>query len=90
MWYATRKTASMIFTRQRFKTLMEKTFLERSHRLVKILEASSDSGEKIDIQQKFFAFTMDSVMNIFFGRASNAIDGNFDRYGSAYDTAHSR
>jgi cytochrome P450 len=89
LWMASRKTAAHIFTRQNFRELMSSTFREKGEMFIKILNQVSP-GQPIDMQQKFFAFTMDSIMTIFFGRTTNTLKGTFDRFAGAFDEAQRR
>ena len=43
---------------------------------------------QVDMQDKFFAYTMDSVMKIFYGREVDTMAGAKDVYAEAYDVAH--
>ena len=50
-------------------------FVEKAHILEELVAAAADGASEgggppgvIDMQHKFFAFTMDSIMSIFFGR----------------------
>jgi hypothetical protein len=87
LWMASRKTAAHIFTRQNFRDLMHTTFREKADIFIDVLK-NSTPGKPIDMQQKFFAFTMDSVMSIFFGRTTSTLKGTFDRFANAFDEAH--
>ena len=40
------------------------------------------------MQRVFFAFTMDSISTIFFGRHTDTLHGKTDPYAEAYDGAH--
>merc|ERR1712032_1543709 len=40
------------------------------------------------MQRHFFAFTLDSIMAIFFGENSDTLGGGSSVYGDAYDSAH--
>jgi cytochrome P450 len=40
------------------------------------------------MQKMFFAFTMDSIMHIFFGRKTETMQGEADVYATAFDEAH--
>ena len=52
------------------------------------MAAAADGRKVIDLQQKFFAFTMDSIMSIFFGRDTNTLTGVKDTYADAFDSTH--
>jgi hypothetical protein len=55
--------------------------------------AGADAGgvdsNPIDMQANFFAFTMDSIMSIFYNAESDTLSGVEKRYAAAYDEAHS-
>ena len=87
VWSMSRKTASLIFTRQNFRDFMQTTFTDNSRVFVSELKKVSREA-KVDMQRMFFAFTMDSIMKLFFGVKSAILQGEHDKYASAYDTAH--
>ena len=88
-WFHQRKTASLIFTKNKFKSLMYETFKEKSEIFVKVCEEAASSSEVMDIQSKYFAFTIDSIQNIFFGRKVDTVmKKEVDPYGEAFDGAH--
>ncbi len=86
-WHRQRKLASKIFTGSNFNGKMQDTFTEKAQILVDLLE-KHESGEAMDMQKMFFAFTMDSIMEIFFGRKTETMKGEEDPYATAYDEAH--
>ena len=89
LWFHQRKTASLIFTKNKFKSLMYDTFKEKSEIFVKVCEQAAEKGEVIDIQAKFFAFTIDSIQSIFFGRKVDTLmKKEVDPFGEAFDGAH--
>ena len=89
LWFHQRKTASLIFTKNKFKSLMYDTFKEKSAIFVELCEQAAEKQEVIDIQSKFFAFTIDSIQNIFFGRkVDTLIKKEADPFGEAFDGAH--
>ena len=89
LWFHQRKTASLIFTKNKFKSLMYDTFKEKSAIFVKLCEQAAEKQEVIDIQSKFFAFTIDSIQNIFFGRkVDTLIKKEADPFGEGFDEAH--
>jgi len=83
-WTQQRKIAANIFSRSNFNTLMFTTFVDKANCMKNILQ----SGQKTDMQQHFFNFTMDSIMKIFFGEESDILSGKSNVYGTAFDTAH--
>eukprot|EP00516_Mucochytrium_quahogii_P011445 CAMPEP_0203783606 /NCGR_PEP_ID=MMETSP0100_2-20121128/12_1 /ASSEMBLY_ACC=CAM_ASM_000210 /TAXON_ID=96639 /ORGANISM=" , Strain NY0313808BC1" /LENGTH=550 /DNA_ID=CAMNT_0050685511 /DNA_START=95 /DNA_END=1747 /DNA_ORIENTATION=- len=88
MWYSQRKTASKIFTKNNFMNVMGETFLEKSDRLIQVIERAAKNQDKVDGQRLFFSFTMDSIQKIFFARDVDTADGEVDPYANAYDKAH--
>eukprot|EP00298_Acanthocystis_sp_HF-20_P029073 c7941_g1_i1.p1 GENE.c7941_g1_i1~~c7941_g1_i1.p1 ORF type:complete len:177 (+),score=50.59 c7941_g1_i1:37-567(+) len=89
LWSHSRKTASNIFNKDNFKSLMRDTFVHKSKLVVDFIE-NSEKGKPIDMQRLFFGFTMDSIMSIFFGQETNSTKGEANVYGDAYDEAHRR
>jgi len=81
LWLQQRKIAAHIFSRSNFNTLMLNTFVAKANRLKNILQ----TGQRTDMQQHFFKFTMDSIMNIFFGEESDLLGGKSNVYGNAFD-----
>ena len=88
-WFFQRKTASKIFTKSNFVSLMSETFDEKSEHLIRSLDAVCERKGDLDIQKSFFSFTMDSIQKIFFGREVNTMgEVEADEYANAYDNAH--
>jgi len=87
-WHIQRKIAAGIFSRANFQNNMGEVFSEKAGRMVRGLEAAAKSGEAVDLQAMFFCFTMDSILQIFFGEAANTLEGEPCVYGAAFDTAH--
>jgi len=87
-WSRQRKIAASIFSRSNFKQNMSEVFTRKGQRLCELLRAPAVKGECVDMQLKFFQYTMDSIMQIFFGEASDTMAGQANEYASAYDTAH--
>lgn len=87
-WMKQRKISSAIFSRANFNNNMQAVFVTKAKRLQEVLVAPAGLGEKVDMQQHFFSFTMDSIMQIFFGEHADTMGGAVSCYGSAYDTAH--
>jgi len=88
-WLMQRKTASHIFSRRIFNNNMRLVFLAKAKRLVSLLKQEGHQGAKsVDMQHKFFAFTMDSIMEIFFNKKIDTMGGQVDRYATAFDGAH--
>ena len=50
-------------------------------------EGGGGSGGMVDMQRCFFAFTMDSIQQIFFGRDTDTVRGKHDAYAAAFDEA---
>jgi len=84
LWLHQRKIAANIFSRANFNSNMHGVFVTKGQRLKGLLR----SGEKVDMQKHFFSFTMDSIMQIFFGVESDTMGGEVSKYGQAFDTAH--
>lgn len=87
-WQKQRKIASNIFTRGNFNNNMCDVFVAKGKRFCELLKAPSKDGQKIDMQAKFFSYTMDSIMEIFFGEKVDTMGGKANEYAMAYDTAH--
>lgn len=96
-WWMQRKTAAKIFTKNNFANLMGKVFETKAQRMVQVIGATADRADeptakvedsRVDAQRLFFAFTMDSIQEIFFGRKVDTLDGAVDEYANAFDTAH--
>jgi len=45
------------------------------------------SGETVDMQAKFYSFTMDSIEEIFFGIKQNTLEGQMSEFGRSFDAA---
>lgn len=88
LWVLQRKIASKIFTTNNFKSFMRETFLKKAKILVEVIKKESAGGNPVDMQQKFFAYTMDSIMFLFFGRNAETMRGKSDAYAEAFDEAH--
>lgn len=87
-WLTQRKIAANIFSKANFQRNMGEVFTEKARRLVMLLQIPASRGECVDIQRLFFAFTMDSIMRIFFNEDVDTMDGTECTYGSAFDEAH--
>lgn len=87
-WFHQRKVAASIFSRGNFRTLMADVFVEKAHKLIEVIDQADARGPEVDMQHKFFAFTMDSIMAIFYGKQVDTLSGHADPYATAYDTAH--
>mmetsp|Transcript_10088 Transcript_10088/g.21941 ORF Transcript_10088/g.21941 Transcript_10088/m.21941 type:complete len:577 (-) Transcript_10088:5-1735(-) len=100
LWYNQRKTASKIFTKSNFMSFMYEAFSEKVDILNKHLEKiavqnqglettkRSEGATAVDMQEKFFSFTFDSISKIFFGTSINSIEGEADSYANAFDNCH--
>merc|ERR1719330_985273 len=84
-WLLHRKTAAVIFTRSNFQNGMTQAFLAKGRRLVSVV--SAQAGRVVDMQEHFFNFTMDSIMEIFFGCDCDTVSGQSNAYGAAFDKA---
>ena len=88
-WHRQRKITSLLFTKNNFLNSMRDAFCAKSDRWIACLDNAAEQGELVDMQEKAFAFTMDSIQKIFFGVEINTLDGSEpDKYGEAFDTAH--
>jgi cytochrome P450 len=87
-WMKQRKIAAAIFTRTNFNSNMNDVFVSKARHFCNLLQSSAKEGEQVDMQMKFFNYTMDSIMQIFFGEASDTLNGQPNAYATAYDTAH--
>lgn len=87
-WQRQRKISSNIFTRGNFNNNMGEVFLAKGHRMCELLRDSASNGERLDLQKMFFGYTMDSIMQIFFGESSDTMSGEANDYALAFDTAH--
>lgn len=94
IWYDQRKISSKIFTRGNFNNLMYGTFASKANILINNLKlvaeknASCQENGVVDIQEKFFCFTFDSIQKIFFGRDVDSVADKEDPYAQAFDGAH--
>lgn len=87
-WLTQRKIASNIFFRDNFRNNMRDVFVEKAHRMCGLISGIASQGEKVDIQNMFFCYTMDSITKIFFGEDSDTMGGASSGYGEAFDEAH--
>lgn len=87
-WSRQRKVAAAIFTRANFNNNMSEIFVKKARHFCDLMESSAKGGEPIDMQLKFFSYTMDSIMEIFFGEVSDTLSGQDNAYATAFDTAH--
>jgi len=87
-WQRQRKLASLIFTKANFQSNMGEVFEEKAQRLCALLAEPAREGRLVDMQKLFFSFTMDSIMQIFFGEAANTLGGEGCVYSDAFDAAH--
>jgi len=87
-WSRQRKIASMIFSRSNFNSNMNEVFVSKGRHMTELLEDNAAKGRAVDMQGMFFQYTMDSIMQIFFGEQVDTMGGTCSKYASAYDTAH--
>eukprot|EP00301_Raphidiophrys_heterophryoidea_P008108 c13053_g2_i4.p1 GENE.c13053_g2_i4~~c13053_g2_i4.p1 ORF type:complete len:356 (-),score=103.84 c13053_g2_i4:163-1230(-) len=88
-WQLTRKIAASIFTRNNFKDLMRDVFVDKAKVLVdNLLQVTAQEHKVVDIQEKFFAFTIDSSLDIFFGSSSAGGKEERKRFAVAFDAVH--
>uniref|UniRef100_A0A7S2F3C2 Cytochrome P450 n=1 Tax=Alexandrium andersonii TaxID=327968 RepID=A0A7S2F3C2_9DINO len=87
-WMKQRKIASAIFSRSNFNNNMQRVFKAKAEKLRALLAGPAEAGRRVDMQQQFFNFTMDSILQIFFGEQTDTLGGVPSQYASAYDAAH--
>jgi cytochrome P450 len=87
-WHRQRKIASAIFSRGNFNDNMAEVFASKGRRMCEVLKASAAKGQAVDMQAKFFQYTMDSIMQIFYGEPVDTMGGQENSYATAYDQAH--
>jgi len=88
-WIRQRKIAASIFNRANFNENMSAVFVSKGKRLCELLAGpASGKEERVDMQAMFFQYTMDSIMQIFFGEVVDTMGGQANKYAAAYDTAH--
>merc|ERR1711972_1248931 len=74
-WFVQRKIAAGIFSKSNFQNNMGEVFVEKSKRMVEVLQEPAAAGTAVDLQAMFFGFTMDSLMRIFFGEDASTLEG---------------
>lgn len=79
-WKTQRKTAASIFSRRNFSDNMTHVFQNHARLLVSVLRTRSYTKpkEKIDIQELFFSFTLDTFSEIAFGIYWTSLDESSD------------
>jgi cytochrome P450 len=87
-WLRQRKVASNIFNRGNFNENMNDVFVAKGRRMCELLRKPAADGVCVDMQAKFFQYTMDSIMQILFGERADTMGGEANQYATAYDTAH--
>jgi len=87
-WLRQRKIASNVFNRGNFNENMNDVFVAKGRRICELLREPAAEGLRVDMQAKFFQYTMDSIMQIFFGETVDTMGGKANEYAIAYDTAH--
>eukprot|EP00928_Gymnodinium_smaydae_P039106 TRINITY_DN26798_c0_g1_i1.p1 TRINITY_DN26798_c0_g1~~TRINITY_DN26798_c0_g1_i1.p1 ORF type:complete len:576 (-),score=112.56 TRINITY_DN26798_c0_g1_i1:212-1810(-) len=96
LWTAHRKIAAGIFSRRNFNENMGRVFQDKAkflqaHLASVAASTNGDAGSKskeVNMQALFHAFTMDSIMDIFFGAPSHTMSGDYDPIASNFDLAH--
>lgn len=89
LWTAHRKVASSIFSRRNFNQNMGRVFSTKGQDFVDLLRDRVSRGDAlVDLQAMLFAFTMDSVMEIFFGMPANTLTGGRCGIALNFDQAH--
>eukprot|EP00427_Karlodinium_veneficum_P025848 CAMPEP_0169121740 /NCGR_PEP_ID=MMETSP1015-20121227/32834_1 /TAXON_ID=342587 /ORGANISM="Karlodinium micrum, Strain CCMP2283" /LENGTH=498 /DNA_ID=CAMNT_0009184873 /DNA_START=8 /DNA_END=1501 /DNA_ORIENTATION=+ len=87
-WMKQRKIASNIFSKNNFNDNMNEVFVAKGKRLCDLLREPALEGRQVDMQAKFFQYTMDSIMQIFFGERADTMGGEANEYAQAFDVAH--
>jgi len=99
-WMFQRKLASRLFSVTIYRQIIEETFSPKVDLLCKVLEQHAQKNDMItsnskaeasviDMQEKFFCFTMDSIQEIFFNRKDvDTVSGKLDKFSTSYDDAH--
>lgn len=87
-WSRQRKITAAIFTRSNFNNNMNEIFVAKARHFCDALKAPANNGMPVDMQLQFFSYTMDSIMQIFFGEISDTLGGQSNKYATAFDTAH--
>ncbi|KAL1925315.1 uncharacterized protein VTP21DRAFT_198 [Calcarisporiella thermophila] len=73
-WRYQRKTASHIFNVKNFRDWFTGVFIDESRLAFKVLDDYASTGEKIDLHDLFFRFTLESFLRIGFGTSIGAMD----------------
>jgi fatty acid omega-hydroxylase len=63
---------------------MRDVFVEKGHTFLAVLDDAAP-GKPVDMQEKFFEYTMDSIMLVFFGRKTDTLQGAMDEFAHAFD-----
>lgn len=90
LWQIHRKVASNIFSRNNFNEGMAEVFMRKAEVLKKLLAekaSSSTDGRVVDMQKLFFAFSMDSIMEIFCGIPTFTLTGGECTIATEFDNA---
>mmetsp|Transcript_1951 Transcript_1951/g.2783 ORF Transcript_1951/g.2783 Transcript_1951/m.2783 type:complete len:334 (+) Transcript_1951:1384-2385(+) len=87
-WYFQRKTASKIFTKNKFTGHVHNTLINNTRKIIKNLDRHISSGEKeIMMQTQFFKFTLDTIGDIGFGVDLDTLNKRDVPFANAFDTA---
>jgi len=99
-WKFQRKLASRMFSVKIYKQIVDETFSPKVDLLCNVLDRIATQNDSIssnnkceaaviDMQEKFFSFTMDSIQEIFFHRKGvDTVSGAPDKFSTSYDDAH--
>ncbi|GBG24768.1 Cytochrome P450 86A8 [Hondaea fermentalgiana] len=101
-WYRQRKAAALIFTKSKFSNMMFDVFVRKAQSMIDVLTQvakrnaaagnptdKNKGAEPVEMQEKFFAFTFDSIQQIFFGDDVDTVSGrDSDAAAVAFDGAH--
>lgn len=88
-WALQRKVASNIFSRGNFNENMQKVFDSKNQRVLNLLKQQAVAGIAVDMSAVATNFSMDSIMEIFFGEKVDSVSGDSCTYGTALDKCQS-
>lgn len=86
LWEMQRKTASHMFSKRKFSESMLPVFMQHVAQAQAQLQAAASSGQPIDMQRLFFAYTLDSIGRIAFGEDIGSLR-EASPFAAAFDTA---
>lgn len=88
-WRGQRKIASHEFSIRSLKTFLGDVFCNHLHSVLRIVRASADAGEVIDVQALFSRYTLDAIGHIGFGVDVGCLENGAiaAAFADAFDTA---